>query len=530
MSRIHSRPHGLNAAIAALATMCLASPSAFASRSCEALAHTTLPGVKVTMSQIVPAGMFTPPDSTTPVSIPFAFCRVSGSLKPVPTSDILFEVWMPLENWNGKFNHGGNGGYGGSFVTPDGLMVQGLLRGYAVTGTNMGHSAANAAWALNSPVQIHDWAYRANHLTSIAAKALTTLFYGKPPRLSYFTGCSDGGHEGLMEAQRYPEDYDGIVAGAPANWWTHQADAWTWEAQATLNDPASYIPVTKLPVITAAAAAACAGPVPGFVDNPLTCNFDPQTLLCPAGTDGPTCLTQPQVDAVKKIYAGPVDPVTGEQIYPGLEPGSEASTGLDIGASWTALISGPVPFLSNDFLLYMVYDDPNYDFHTFDFHADVAFADDKLHKSIDSTSPNLDAFERRGSKLILYHGWADPLVNPRNSINYYESVVSRAAAHGSADALRDTQKFARLFMAPGMAHCAEGQGLNTFDTLTALESWVEHRIAPDQLSGSHTTLPFPINVESSALGTFTRPICAYPKVATWTGQGDPKEESNYKCE
>jgi len=531
MLDIHTPTHfRLRAPIAALATMCLAAPCAFASRSCDALIHSPLPGVKVSLAEIVPAGSFTPPDTTTAVTIPFPFCRVAGRLKPTPDSDILFEVWMPLENWNGKINHGGNGGYGGSFGTPDGFMVQGLLRGYAVTGTNMGHSASDPAWALNQPAKIHDWAYRANHLTSLASKAITTLFYGKPPRLSYFTGCSDGGHEGLMEAQRYPDDYDGIVAGAPANWWTHQSDAWTWEARATLDDPASYIPVTKLSVITAAANAACAGPVAGFVDNPLTCHFDPQALLCPGGTDGPTCLTQPQIDAVKKIYAGPSDPVTGMQIYPGLEPGSEASQGLDIGASWTALISGPVPFLSNDFLLYMVFDDPSYDFHTFDFHSDVAYADAKQHKAIDSTDPNLADFKRRGGKLILYHGWADPLVNPRNTIDYYNSIVARQGARGGADPMADTQKFARLFMAPGMAHCSGGGGLNTFDTLSALESWVERRIAPDALSASHTTLPFPVNVESSVLGTFSRPVCAYPKVATWKGAGDPKDGAEYKCE
>jgi feruloyl esterase len=524
--------------------MVMAPPAAFSAQSCESLVGFSLESGQISSAQTVAAGSFLPPDTATPVSIPFPFCRVAGVLTPTSDSHIRFEVWLPLVNWNGKLDHGGNGGYGGSFSTPAGFMVQGLLRGYVTTGTDMGHDASvtpGGSFALGHPEKTIDWASRANHVTSKAAKLITKALYGKLPRLSYFTGCSDGGHEGLMEAQRFPEDYDGIVAGAPANFWTHQSAAWVWEARATLDNPASFIPTSKLPVIFQAAVAACQGPVPGFVDNPLQCNFDPGTLLCTA-SDGPNCLTQPQVDAARKIYAGPFNPHTGARIYPGLEPGSEASQGLGAASSWAALISGPQTFLGGDFYKYMVFEDLNWNFHTLDFDRDIAFADAKMHSVVDSTSPDLSAFRDRGGKMIMYHGWADPLVNPRNSINYYRSVMGTlrpdnsqeadARKHGGDDegsALERTQKFLRLFMAPGLAHCSGGPGLNTFDTLSALEAWVERRVAPETLAASHTTLPFPANVSTSAAGDFSRPLCAYPRVARWTRVGSANDARRYVC-
>ena len=537
MDRFLISPRRLCRAVIATA-MTLAAPVSFGAHSCESLASLALPDTQITSAQTVPAGPFQPPDTAAPTTIPFPFCRVAGVLTPTSDSSIRFEVWLPIANWNGKLNHGGNGGYGGSFGTPAGFMVQGLLRGYVTTGTDMGHVASvtpGGSFALGHPEKTADWGHRANHVTSGAAKAITKALYGRNPRLSYFTGCSDGGHEGLMQAQRYPEDYDGIVAGAPANYWTHQSAAWVWEARAALDNPASNIPLAKLPVITAAANVACQGPVPGFVDNPLTCNFNPGTLLCTAG-DNASCLTQPQVDAVRKIYAGPHNPNTGESIYPGLEPGSEASQGLTASTSWSALISGPETFLGGDFYKYMVFEDPSWDFRTLDFDHDVAFADAKMQSVIDSTSPDLSEFKHRGGKLLIYHGWADPLVNPRNSINYFNSVVAQErrangrSAFADRLALAKTQSYLRLFMAAGMGHCQAGPGLNTFDTLSALENWVERRIAPETLTASHTTLPFPVNVSTSAAGDFSRPLCLYPKVAKWTGTGSATDASRYVCE
>ncbi|HLQ24125.1 MAG TPA: tannase/feruloyl esterase family alpha/beta hydrolase [Gemmatimonadales bacterium] len=512
----------------------LASTPANATRPCGSLAGLSLPnGTTVTSATSIPAGPFVRPGATTPTNVP-AFCRVMGVSTPTSDSQIAFEVWMPAAGWNGKLDHGGNGGYGGSLATPAGFMLDGLLRGYATTGTDMGHNAAvtpGASWALGHPEKIADWGYRANHVTSVAAKLIVRAFYGHAPRLSYFTGCSDGGHEALMEAQRFPDDYDGIVAGASANHWTHQSAAWVWEARATLDDPASFIPLSKLAMITQAAVAACPGIVPGFIDDPTTCRFDPGSLLC-SGADAPACLTAAQVAAVRKIYAGPRNPRTGERIYPGLERGSEASQGLGAGSSWSALIAGPQTFLGGDFYKYMVFNDPNWDFHTLDFDHDIAFADAKMHAIIDSTSPDLSDFRSLGGKLIMYHGWADPLVNSRNSIDYLRSVAAFLTRDDDDDGVaRATQGFLRLFMAPGMAHCAGGPGLNTFDTLTAIERWVEEGRPPDKLVASHTALAFPDNVMSASPppGDFSRPLCPWPQVPHWTGRGSKTDAANFVC-
>lgn len=493
--------------------------------------HDTTKNTTVDTATVVPAGPFLRPGATTPTTVP-AFCRVAGTSRPTADSEIHFEVWMPAKDWNGKLDHGGNGGYGGSLNTPAGFMLNGLLRGYATTGTDMGHSATatpGASFALGHPEKLVDWAWRANHVTSVAAKLIVRAFYGASPFLSYFTGCSDGGHEALMEAQRFPDDYDGIVAGASANYWTHQSAAWVWEALAGLG----VLPVSKLPMINAAAVAACPGIVPTVIDDPLRCRFDPASLLCPAA-DGPRCLTAAQVDAVRKIYAGPRDPRTGAQIYPGLERGSEAAGGsLGAGGSWSILISSAQTFLGGDTWKYMVFKDPSWDFHTLDFHRDVLLADRLVGPIINSTSPDLSDFKALGGKLIMWHGWADPLVNPRNSINYVRSVEagSRGNEQGDDDAARSTQSFLRLFMAPGLTHCAGGPGLNTFDTLTALERWVEQGRAPDKLIASHTNLAFPDNVmvATPPAGDFSRPLCPWPQVARYTGRGSTTDARSFVC-
>ncbi|HWZ71093.1 MAG TPA: tannase/feruloyl esterase family alpha/beta hydrolase [Casimicrobiaceae bacterium] len=519
----------------ALALLGLGS-QAYAAQSCESLATLSLSDTLITLAQTVPAGSFLPPDAlpgtgtAIPTDIPFPFCRVAGVLSPTPDSQIRFEVWLPVgNNWNGKLNHGGSGAYGGSLSPAEGYMVQGLLRGYAVTGTDMGHVASitSGSWALGHPEKIADWGWRANHVTSVTAKAIIEAFYGTAPRVSYFTGCSDGGHEALMEAQRFPDDYDGIVAGASANYWTHQSAAWVSETRANTDDPASKIPGAKLPLITQAAVAACPGVLPSFIDDPTNCSFDPASLQCSAG-DEPTCLTAAQVEAVRKIYAGPHNPRTAEEIYPGLEPGSEIY--------WGAFL-GPNVFLGADFYKYFVFNDPNWNFHTLDFDHDIAYADAKMQSIIDSTNPNLSAFKARGSKLIIYHGWADSLVNPMNSVNYFESVVATERpgnGRGVGEdrvALRRAQEYVRLFMVPGMAHCGlGGVGLNTFDSLSAIEDWVERGIAPDSLEASHTTLLWPIDVSTQTAGDFSRPVCAYPKVAKWTGRGSPADAVNFVCE
>jgi feruloyl esterase len=289
-------------------------------------------------------------------------------------------------------------------------------------------------------------------------------------------------------------------------------------------------------MINAAAVAACPGIVPTVIDDPTRCDFDPASLLCP-GADAPTCLTAAQVDAVRKIYAGPRNPRTGALIYPGLERGSEAAGGsLGAGGSWSILISSTQTFLGGDTWKYMVFQDPTWDFHTLDFDRDVALADRLVGPIINSTSPDLSDFKALGGKLIIWHGWADPLVNPRNSIDYVRSVA--AAVHGKKgkeheddEAARGTQGFLRLFMAPGLTHCSGGPGLTTFDTLTAIERWVEEGKAPEKLIASHTSLPFPDNVMTATppASDFSRPLCPWPEVARYVGKGSKTDARSFVC-
>jgi feruloyl esterase len=451
-----------------------------------------------------------------------ANCKVDGVATPTTGSSIQFEVRLPLAAWNGKFNGIGNGGYGGTIPATNG---EGLSRNYATAATDMGHSAADPVWALGHPERIVDWGYRANHVTAGLAKMIIKAFYGVGPRLSYFTGCSDGGHEALMEAQRFPDDYDGIVAGAAANYWTHQSTAWVWEGAALLPNPLSN---AQLKAISAAVVQECDaidGLRDGIVDDPRLCTFDP------AGLVRSGLLTAAQADAVRKVYAGPRNPRTGEQLYPGLERGSEYDSLTDdflpqLVGSWVALepASPPVPFLGNLFFQQMVFDNLNWDYRNLDYDHDVAFADAKMAAVINSTDPDLSDFNALGGKLIMYHGWNDPLVNPRNSINYYKSVVANLHHHKqdfnekAPGPAREAESFVRLFMVPGMDHCLLGSGPNVFDTLIPLERWVEQGQAPDRIIATGGRVP-----------TRTRPLCPYPQVARYTGRGSIDDAANFNC-
>jgi feruloyl esterase len=495
-----------------LVIIALASAEASAAQSCESLATLSLPNAMITSAVVVPAASPLP-----------ANCKVNGIATPTSDSSIKFEVRLPLTAWNGKFNGIGNGGYGGNIPAVAG---DSLARGYATAGTDMGHSAADPIWALGHPERIADWAYRANHVTAGLAKTIITAFYGAAPVLSYFTGCSDGGHEALMEAQRFPDDYDGIVAGAPANYWTRQSTAWVWEGAALIPNRLSN---AQLKAITAAAVQECDaidGLRDGIIDDPRLCTFDP------GGLARSGVLTTAQAHAVRKVYAGPRNPRTGEQLYPGLERGSEYDAATDdflpqLVGSWVGLepTSPALPFLGDFFFKQMVFNDLGWDYRTLDYDRDVAFADRKMGPVINSTDPDLSDFKALGGKLIIWHGWNDPLVNPRNSINYYKSVVARLHNQHKKDfndkapgATKETDAFLRLFMVPGMDHCLLGSGPNVFDTLTALERWVEQGQAPDRIIASGGAVP-----------NRTRPLCPYPQVARYTGHGSIDSAPNFAC-
>jgi feruloyl esterase len=438
-----------------------AAPLLAQQQPCESLTNLALPNVTISQATTVPHGKFTPPGQNEPVDVP-AFCRVAG----VVTPEVKFELWMPVE-WNRKLLVVGNGGLAGSINFRS--MLEPLERGYATSSTDTGHESRGneANWAVGHMERVIDFAHRAIHVTSQADKAVIEAFYGGRPTHSYFSGCSQGGQEALMSAQRYPKDFDGIIAGDPANFWTHNQVNHVWTVLATRGD--SYIPASKVPLLAAAVNQACDaldGIQDGVLNDPRRCHFDPNTLLCKAG-DAPDCLTAAQSQAVKQLYEGP-----GEKIYPGLLPGGEAGPG-----GWGNWITGARPGASGHanlglpFFKYIVFDDADWDPRSFKFETapgfdnDVEFLDYKLGPIFNATDPDLSAFRDNGGKLIQYHGWSDPDITPLNSINYYESV--QRATQGA-------EEFYRLFLVPGMQHCGGGPGPSKFDMVSALEQWVEH--------------------------------------------------------
>jgi hypothetical protein len=401
---------------------------------------------------VVPAGSFNPPYGN-PVNDVSVFCRVAGVTQPSSDSYIRFEVWMPASGWNGKYRGVGNGGFAGAIDFNS--MGNNVRRGYATAGTDTGHEgeAADGSWAYKHPEKVVDFGYRALHLTTVNAKGLIKAFYENAPQHSYFDSCSDGGREGLMEVQRFPEDFDGVLAGAPANNWTHMVAGAVDVLKTLYGDPAAYIPSVKLPAITAAVRRACDaqdGVKDGIVSDPTKCHFDPNVLLC-HGPESRTCLTAPQIIALKKIYSGPRNS-KGEPIFLGLMPGGEEGPG-----AWGSWVTGPgpgagaVPGYVENFLRYMVFEDPAWSVLKGNVDEAVRASDAKTGSILNATDPDLRRFRTRGGKLIIYHGWNDPAISPLNSVNYLNSVIGKMGVD-------QTGQFMRLYMAPGVGHCGGGVG------------------------------------------------------------------------
>ncbi len=477
--------------------------------TCESLATFRLSNGTVTAAKAVAAGSFAPPGAAGPATPVFKalpeFCRVTASLTPTSDSDIRIEVWLPASGWNGKLQSVGNGGWAGVIGYP--ALGAALAGGYATAATDTGHVGNTAAFVPGHPEKLVDYGYRAVHEMTVAAKALVGAFYGSGPRLSYWNGCSTGGRQGLMEALRYPSDYDGIIAGAPVNARTQQLTWELWVAQAVHVSEASYIPPAKYPVLNAAVLDACDardGVKDGLIENPTQCRFDPAILQCKQG-DGPTCLTPSQVQAARTIYTPATNPVTREEIFPALQPGSEPG--------WGALAGPQAVGEAVEFYRYVVFDDPQWDFRSLRFDRAVAQAAPAA-RVLDVVDPNLKPFFDRGGKLLLYHGWNDQLVAPLNSVNYYNRIVR---AMGGASAAASS---VRLFMMPGTNHCAGGVGPNTFDRMAVMERWVERGDAPSRISATHST--------NGAVDR-TRPLCAYPQAVRYRGTGSIDDESNFVC-
>ena len=486
--------------------ICLIAAPAFAA-TCDSLAKLALKDTTITMAQIVPAGQFSPPGGGGRGANPYKelpeFCRVAVTIKPTSDSDIKVEVWLPAQNWNNKFQAVGNGGWAG--VISYSAMAEAVRAGYASSSTDTGHEGGRGIFALDHPVKLIDFAWRSEHEMTVKAKAVIQAFYGSAPKLSYWNGCSTGGRQGLKAAQMFPDDYDGIIAGAPAN----RTAISLWIAHAVLKDPASYIPPSKYPMIHQGALNACDsrdGLKDNLLDDPRKCNFDPKVLLCKS-TDGAECLTSPQVEAAKKIYSPAINPRTGKELFASLIPGTELG--------WGVQAQGPEPSANiYDQYRYVVFKDPKWDWKTFDFDKDVVRGDLPENLIMNATDPNMKAFFSRGGKLLLYHGWSDPNVPAVNTIKYYDSVVDNLG--GATNAMKNV----RLFLAPGMGHCGGGEGPNAFDKVSTLEQWVEHGVPPEKIIASHST---------NGKVDRTRPLCPYPQVAKYKGTGSIDEAANFVC-
>jgi feruloyl esterase len=440
---------------------------------------------------------------------------VAATLTPTSDSSIKVEVWMPMTGWTRRFVGVGNGGFAGTISYA--AMAGMLRRSDATASTDTGHATPGGAFGMGYPEKVLDWASRSTHLMTETAKAIVKAFYDNGPRYSYFSGCSTGGHQGLSEAQRYPNDYDGILAGAHGGNRTRLHASFLWTFAAVRKDPAATIPPAKLAVIHDAVMNACDaldGVKDGFLTNPKRCQFDPSVLRC-QGTDKPECLTGPQLEAVKKIYDGMRNPRTKQVLYPGWTFGSETAP----GGIW-ADMSLPEPSFE-DLFRYWVFEDPKWDWRSFDFDRDMEKTDAKIGAVVNALNPDLSIFQARGGKIVMYHGFNDTRVSPDDSINYYEKVLSAmgGSSRGTGTASR-TSELVRLFMVPGMGHCASGPGPTTFDGLGALERWVEQGVAPTQIVGSH--------VADGAV-TMTRPLCPYPEEAVYKGQGSTNDAANFTC-
>ncbi|MES2490220.1 MAG: tannase/feruloyl esterase family alpha/beta hydrolase [Pseudomonadota bacterium] len=513
-----------------LVIVALSTVPAYAENSCEDLKNFKMPQLRVDSVDMV-----TPTDTIDfgmpilpPVPANATFCRVLLTLTPTKGSSIRSEVWLPpLKDWNGKFIGTGNGGLAGSLNPPHVAMRDAVARGYATAGTDTGHVgegegwSLNGAWALGHPERVKDYGYRSNHVTAVAAKALIKAHYNKAQKYSYFQGCSNGGREALMEAQRFPYDYDGIVAGAPANEWTGISAGFAWNTKAVTETPDSALPDDKLAVLQDAVIKQCDlldGVADGILEDPRRCVFNPAVVQCTNGNQA-DCLSAAQVEAAKKIYQGPRNSKTGAQMYPGYPVGSEA-------VQWSQWITGPKAdqaFYANELFRNMVHEDATWDLSKLNLDADYAKSVKKIGPILNSNKPDMSVFAKKGGKLILYHGWADGALTPLGTIKYYERLHAKMGAAATA-------KFMRFYMAPGLAHCIGGPGPNDFDMLKPLEQWVENKTAPDTIIASKYENEYAklLGMEQSE-PVRTRPLCQYPKVAHWKGSGSTDKAENFEC-
>src|SRR2546425_5520474 len=482
---------------------------AVAAAPCDSLATLRFSDAVITAATIVPEG---PPPArgsgragtggatparggAPPANMP-AHCRVQVTLKPTSDSLINMELWLPLQNWNGKLLGAGNGGFAGSIQGRTNEMPDALRRGYATAGTDTGHQEPGGDWAIGHPEKMIDFAYRSTHEMTLKAKAIVKAFYERPAQYSYFKGCSTGGRMALMEAQRYPDDYDGIIAGSLANRHIHMWTAGVARSVELSRHPEGNLTADKAAVVNRLITNTCDVLKEGFLNDPRQCTVDFSKLLCAAGKDDDSCLTAAQLRTVNTFYGG-VKNATGELIF----------SGQALGNPIPALPGTNRPPGSVFDIVRIAFNDPNLDWQKFDLDRDMPIID-KAVGYVDAVNPDLGAFKKRGGKLLLTHGWADTGITPENTIWYYDTVLDKMGKNQS--------DWMRLFMAPGMGHCGGGPGVNTFDSIGTLENWVEKGVAPDRMLGR-------------GVDGFARPLCPYPQHGEYKGSGDLKDAANWTC-
>jgi feruloyl esterase len=479
--------------------------------SCARLAAMKLANGPVTSAQSVPAGAYQPAatgggrgQGDLWKALP-AFCRVALTMMPSSDSDIKVEVWLPSSNWNGKLQAVGNGGWTGSIDYN--ALGRALAKGYAAASTDTGHQGSRADFAIGHPEKMIDFAFRAVHEMTVESKLVVAAFYGGQPKYSYFNGCSSGGKQALKEAQLFPADFDGIIAGSSANNWVHQKAAIVNVSKTVHQDAAHDIPESKYPLLHKAALDACDaidGVRDGVIEEPERCKIDLSKLEC-KGPDSPSCFTSAQLDSVRKIYA-PTRKSTGEFVFPGLEPGSELG--------WGVQACKDPRQVAYDLFAYVVYKDPNWDYMTIDLDKDVALGDASEGGMMAATNPNLKPYFSHNGKLLMYHGWADTNIDPLNSVNYFSSVLDFMGRQSKQ------QDSIRLFMVPGMGHCGGGEGPNDFDMVSALEKWVENGTTPTRIVAAKKV---------NGATVRTRPLCPYPQAAVYKETGTTDDEANFSC-
>lgn len=466
------------------------------------------------------------------VAVTTPFCRVRGLIRPTADSNIFFEVWMPpSETWNGSYQGNAPGGYVGSMAYEP--TERALRAGYAASTTDNGHVGSEPAeWAAGHPERFDDWGWRAVHETAIASKTVIAAYYGKAPKSSYFIGCSKGGGSAIMEAQRFPTDYDGIIAGAMGWNLSARLAMYLWTIQA-VQAPGGWVSPAKLAMLHKSVLASCGG-TGEILDNPAACTFDPASLQCAkTAADTDTCLTHQQVTSVRKIYSGPVD-TAGKSIYPGYARGSELNWSRAIMGSQEQPGVGSTSYYGfTNRARDLLFGHANWDLQTLTPSEVLQQAQKKLGAGWDAVDADLAAFQARGGKIIGYQGWTDDAVPPDGTLRYYNLVADQM---GGA---KRVQSFYRLFMAPGMDHCGGGIGPNSIggandhpapvqdaehDVVAAMARWVEEGVAPEQLIATHYRDNDPAKGISAQ-----RPLCVYPAVARYAGRGERSEAANWNC-